>query len=171
MDKIFLLLIGVGFMISIKAQPYDNKGIVLSGGTYQNARHVFDWSMGVQISVNSFLLPHQVLLTTGTLQGNPSLLSNTNIPSIPSLHLMMGPQPARDFIYLRLNQPEVIIHSLQIFNVQSSLVYQKKGPLAGILFNEQIYIDAFNSGVYFLIIDYSIENKVHYQPVFKILKN
>jgi hypothetical protein len=171
MDKIILLLMGMVFMRSIKAQPYDNKGIVMAGGTYQNTNNVLDWSMGVQISVYPFLLPHQLLFTTGILQGNPSLLSNTNIRTIPSLQVMIGPQPASHFIYLRLNQPEVIIQSLRIFNIQSILIYQKKGPLAGILINEQINIDAIAPGMFFLMIDYSIENKIHYQQIFKLIKN
>jgi hypothetical protein len=158
-------------IISIKAQPYDNKGIVLAGGTYQNTSNVLDWSMGMEVSVQSYLYANQALFTTGILQGNPSLLSNTKIRYVPALHLIIGPQPAEHFIYLRLNQPEVVIQEMRIFNTQSILVYQKREPISGTNLNVQINIDAFSPGVFFLIMDYTIESKMQGQQIFKLLKN
>ena len=157
-------------LFSLKAQPYDSKGIVLAGGTYLDVTHVLDWSMGIQVSVQPYVYTNHALFTTGNLQGNPSLVSNSKMLYDPPVHLIITPQPAQHFIYLRLNQPEVVIQEIRIFNTESTLVFQKKGPFAGIILNEQINIDTFTPGIFFLLIDYTIESEMRRQKIFKILK-
>jgi len=168
--KQFFLLLYLHSWGPAFSQNYDNKAFSLAGNNYQNNNYSMDWSIGEQVAINSFYYQSKLLLTTGSLQGNPSLFINQELPDYFEIPFKIGANPILQTLLISLSKPEVTIRQIQIRSSSGILIYQKMGPIAGIHFQAQIDFQQQAAGIYLLFIECAIENSLTLQKQFKILK-
>lgn len=170
----FLLLIfsSKGFTQAFTIKKYlDPFSISVVGGSGLMNSHLFDWSFGEAPIIQTLSKNGSLVLTTGFLQNyyDPLLLFD-QIDSF-ALQIKVGPNPFSDHIVINIHQDGINIKSIQVFNFQGKLIHQFEGVYAGLSFYHEIQITKQNIPICYLLIQYTLSNKINKSKIITLIQN
>jgi len=86
------------------------------------------------------------------------------------LKLFIGPNPVNNNINLYCNQLNIFIERIQVTDAFGQLKQIFNGPFSGVNFKLQIPFLSANTGIYFIVIHYIVDNKLYNIKTYKIVK-
>lgn len=169
----FLLLL---FVNKVIAQPvlvkhtFDPFAINISGGSGHIHNDIIDWSLG-EAPIIKTLNNSKLILTTGFLQNfyDPLLLFN-EIENF-ALQIKVGPNPFTEQITIRVHQDGINIRAIRLFNYQGKPIAQYDGVFSGLAFYHNIQIQKLNNPVCYLLVEYTIADKIYKSKIIKLIQN
>ena len=127
------------------------------------------WSFGETIFTQTLVHPTGFIITGGLLQPNGSMNTGA-FNSIENIKIGIGPNPTLDRINIFCDELGIIITSIQVADAFGQSKKLWEGPFSGVNFKTQVSMLSVNTGIYFIVIHYIVDNKYHKIKTYKIIK-
>ena len=154
----------------IQAQTVFIPFVNVNSGTAKLGNSSIYWSFGETAMVNTLVNENGLILSAGLLQPTINVSDAFSFLHINDLKLIVGPNPVNNNCTLFCNQLNVFIESIQVTDAFGQLKQIFKGPFSGINFKMQIPFVSVNTGIYFIVIHYIVDNKFYNIKTYKIIK-
>lgn len=135
----------------------------------QDEKNGLVWSFGETVFTQTLVHPTGFIVTGGLLQPNGSMNTGA-FNSIENLKIGIGPNPVLDRINIFCNELGIIITSIQVADAFGQTKQVHEGPFSGVNFKTQIPFVSVNTGIYFIVIHYIVDNKFNKIKTYKIIK-
>ena len=90
--------------------------------------------------------------------------------SIENIKIGIGPNPTLDRINIFCDELGIIITSIQVADAFGQSKKLWEGPFSGVNFKTQVSMLSVNTGIYFIVIHYIVDNKFNKIKTYKIIK-
>ena len=159
----FQLLLAFNFLLVISyGQSISSSVIASGGGSYEAGGINLSWTIG-ELAVETFTTSN-LILTQGFQQGYYEITS-VNDPLVKSIDLDIYPNPAIDFITIKIKNTDVKSVRLELYSIDGVLVVNELWENTGAPYKFQV--NRFNANQYILkVIDLDNKNT----SSFKIIK-
>ena len=127
------------------------------------------WSFGETIFTQTLVHPTGFIITGGLLQPNGSMNTGA-FNSIENIKIGRGPNPTLDRINIFCDELGIIITSIQVADAFGQSKKLWEGPFSGVNFKTQVSMLSVNTGIYFIVIHYIVDNKFNKIKTYKIIK-
>jgi hypothetical protein len=126
-----------------------------NGGGYSSS---MDWSISESTSIANFITP-TYSLNTGVLQPINSTVTviDPNVALLPSYQITIGPNPTANLLHIKTKFNELGNLLLQLTDAKSALVFSKEVSVTSSSYENDITMEQYASGVFFL--------RVYYKPI------
>jgi hypothetical protein len=155
---------------SLAAQNGYPATINVSGHSIATNTITWDWSLGEALMLRTPHTVNVICINTGYLQndfgmGIDNKLLELNTP------FKIGPNPVIKNLKIISNQNGIVISKIEVVQENGQLLKIIQGPFSGILFEQSLNFASANTGTYFIMIHYVVENSFSKVNVFKIIKS
>lgn len=159
----FQLLLAFNFLLVISyGQSISSSVIASGGGSYEAGGINLSWTIG-ELAVETYTTSN-LILTQGFQQGYYEITS-VNDPLVKSIDLDIYPNPAIDFITIKIKNTDVKSVRLELYSIDGVLVVNELWENTGAPYKFQV--NRFNANQYILkVIDLDNKNT----SSFKIIK-
>ena len=158
----------LGILIICKASTGDAQSItpltINNGGGFATA---MEWSIGESVSIANFVTA-TYSLNTGVLQ--PTTSSVTAIDPIGN-QIMFGPNPVANLLHIKASFSKLGSLSIQLLDAKSIIVFSDQASTVSLLYQKDIVMQFYPSGVYFLRVYFKPTNGNPIMSTYKIIKS
>ncbi len=170
MKKVILIFIVLIISSTIQGQAFFIPFVNINSGNTQLANTSYHWSFGETTLINTLVNQNGLIITGGLLQPNIHSHYTLSSTAINELKLVIGPNPVNNNFNLYCNQLNVFIESIRVTDAFGQLKKVIKGPFSGVNFKMQIPFLSANTGIYFIVIHYIVDNKFYNTKTYKLIK-
>jgi hypothetical protein len=169
MRQLFLFIGLLFFSKSILAQKSFTSFPNVNSSKILDEKNGLVWSFGETVFTQTLVHPTGFIITGGLLQPNAS--TNAEISArLENLKIYIGPNPTLDRINIFCDELGIIIKRIQIADAFGQTKQVHEGPFSGVNFKTQISFVSVNTGIYFIVIHYIVDNKFNKIKTYKIIK-
>jgi len=178
MLKIYFLYCLLFLSFFIQAQVLDPSTINSAGGKIEiastlnqaNNNWMLDWTLCEPFAIQTWCSKNKIIFSTGFLQ--PNLMLNPELikPGAFDFKLKWGPNPVSNYLLLSCKQAGIDIIRMNIVDSDGHKIKNIEGPYSGLDFSKRISFTSENTGIYYIIIHYSVANKFTQVKILKIIK-
>jgi len=169
MHQLFLFFLILFFSHSIQAQKKFTAFVNINSSQVQHENTGMVWSFGETVFTQTLVHPTGFIITGGLLQ--PKDLINIEASNrIQNLKICIGPNPALDHINIFCDELGIIIKRIQVADAFGQSKQILEGPFSGLNFRTKLSMLSVNTGIYFIIIHYIVDNKYDKIKTYKIIK-
>jgi hypothetical protein len=169
MYKIFLFFITLLFSKYNLAQKSFTAFVNVNSSQVKQENAGMIWSFGETVFTHTLAHPTGFILTGGLLQpNNNSSVEFSN--RMEHLKILIGPNPALDRIHIFCDELGIIINSIQVADAFGQIKQLIGGPFSGLNFKMELSMTSVNTGIYFIVIHYIVDNKFNKIKTYKIIK-
>jgi hypothetical protein len=169
MYKIFLLFIVLFFSKIIQAQKLFTAFVNVNNSLNNYEESNLVWSFGETVFTSTLVHPTGFILTGGLLQPNGTMNSEVST-RLENLKLYIGPNPVLNGLYIFCDELGIIIKGIQVVDAFGQSKQVVEGPFSGVNFKIQVPLVSVNTGIYFIVIHYIVDNKFNKIKTYKIIK-
>ncbi len=169
MHQLFLFFGLLFFSKSMLAQKSFTSFPNVNSSKIQDEKIGMIWSFGETIFTQTLVHPTGFIITGGLLQPNGSMNTGA-FNSIENIKIGIGPNPTLDRINIFCDELGIIITSIQVADAFGQSKKLWEGPFSGVNFKTQVSMLSVNTGIYFIVIHYIVDNKYHKIKTYKIIK-
>jgi len=169
MRQLFLFFGLLFFSKSMLAQKSFTSFPNVNSSKIQDEKIGMIWSFGETIFTQTLVHPTGFIITGGLLQPNGSMNTGA-FNSIENIKIGIGPNPTLDRINIFCDELGIIITSIQVADAFGQSKKLWEGPFSGVNFKTQVSMLSVNTGIYFIVIHYIVDNKYHKIKTYKIIK-
>lgn len=170
MKKVLFVFIVLFISKIIQGQPFFIPFVNINSGNAQLANTSYYWSFGETLFVKTLVNQNGLIVTGGLLQPTINSSYTLSSSSINELKLLIGPNPVNNNINLYCNQLNIFIERIQVTDAFGQLKQIFNGPFSAVNFKLQIPFLSANTGIYFIVIHYIVDNKLYNIKTYKIVK-
>jgi len=166
-QKIQILLVGLLFSLTCSSQsiaPY----ALNNGGGYSSS---MDWSISESTTIANFITP-TYSLNTGVLQPTNSTVTviDPNGALLLGYQITIGPNPTSNFLHIKTKFKELGNLLFQLTDAKSALVFSKEVAITSSSYENDITMEQYASGVFFLRVYFKPINGNAKTAIYKIIK-
>lgn len=155
------------FSNCIQAQRITPSTQNIGGGYASN----IEWSIGESISIDYFST-EKYQLNTGVLQPLSNVVTSINEfgPVVFGNQIILGPNPTLGIVQFKASFITAGTVQLQLFDAKSHLVANHDLGAMAQLYNKEISLEPYSSGVYYLKVFFKSIHSNHKIGIYKIIK-
>lgn len=155
MHKIYtlktLLLLTIFFNSKLFAQEVNPSTINIGGGYYEGGYYQFEWSIGEGVSIDSFTIAPNYLVTTGVLEPFTGIAINTNdTKKWLDPEIALFPIPTHRMLEVDIKVTESGKVNMQVYDQRGRLVLTKLIDYYQTNQIHQLDLSNLSAGMYFL---------------------
>ena len=169
MHQLFLFFGLLFFSKSMLAQKSFTSFPNVNSSKIQDEKIGMIWSFGETIFTQTLVHPTGFIFTGGLLQPN----SDRNIEvstRMRNIKVGIGPNPVVDRIHIFCDELGILINSIQVADAFGQTKQVLKGPFSGVNFKIELPMLSANTGIYFIVIHYIVDDKFKKIKTYKIIK-
>jgi uncharacterized membrane protein YkvI len=153
---------------------FESKSQSISPATFNNGGGFsggYEWSLGESVSIANFIT-NNLILTTGILQPLSNVVTSINEfgPSVFGNQIVVGPNPVLTTLNFKAQFTQIGQLSIQLLDTKSKIVFTKQVGTIWNQFQTAIPMENFVSGLYYIKVDYKLNNGSVQTGVYKIIK-
>lgn len=169
---LYCICLLLNYAVGQAQQPTLNPfGQAIIGGSAVFERTLqLDWSIGEAPAIETRTLNSRFQCSMGFLQSKNEVISLYKTLDSFNISIQIGPNPFEKVFWIRCKQEGIVITRIQLLNPLGKLTILRTSPIGGIHFEQQVNLSDAVKGVYYIFIQYLIdENKVQ-EKIFKLLE-
>ncbi|MCX6212385.1 MAG: hypothetical protein NT104_07440 [Bacteroidetes bacterium] len=169
MYQLFFLFLALLFSKYNHAQKSFTAFVNVNSSQVQHENTGMVWSFGETIFTQTLVHPTGFIFTGGLLQPN----SDRNIEvstRMRNIKVGIGPNPVVDRIHIFCDELGILINSIQVADAFGQTKQVLKGPFSGVNFKIELPMLSANTGIYFIVIHYIVDDKFKKIKTYKIIK-
>lgn len=170
MKKETIIFIVLFFSTTIQGQKIFTPFVNVNNTAPLFERNSINWSFGETVFTNTLVHQSGFILTGGMLQ--PNMANSYDYAAIAksTVKIVIGPNPIHNLLNIVCNQLGVIIESIQVADAFGGTKQIINGPFSGVNFKMQTPFTSVNTGIYFIVVHYIVDNKFYNIKTYKVIK-
>ena len=131
-----------------------------------------EWNVGEGVSVSSFVSPNGLSINTGGLQPLTSIVTSINEygPAVFGDQIVIGPNPAVNFLRIKVRFNEIGNLALQLLDAKSASMLTMEAGTIFYQYDTDLVLAQYPSGIYYVRVYFKPNNGYAKTGIYKIIK-
>ena len=165
-----ILILFSSFLLALKCQGQSITPFIFNNiGGFSPS---MEWNIGEGVSVTSFKSSNGFSLNTGGLQPLTNIVTSINEygPAVFGDQILLGPNPAINFLHIKARFKELGNLSLQLLDERLAIVLTKETGTQFYQFDTDLILQQYPSGIYYMRVYFKPINGQVKIGIYKIVK-
>lgn len=171
-SKLFILFLLLSSTVGMGQQAVTTPFVpsIIGGSSAFERSLLLDWSIGAAPAIETRVLNTRFQFSMGFLQSKNEIRSLYKNQDSFNISIQIGPNPFRNSFWIRCKQEGIIITHIQLLNPLGKIIPVLMNPTSGIQFEQLVQINDAVKGVYFVFIQYLIDETLFQEKICKLLQ-